>query len=279
MLLASESNIPESGHGSARSVASAVVDVPVVAGERLGLLVGHSLADGALEAGGELVTIDTPYGAVEAIDTADAVVVPRHGISTFTPAHLIDARRTIAGLCAAGCDRVLAFASSGTLRPAIPVGSVVCPDDVLALFAPAGYASYFTDRRGHRVPGFDVAWRSGVLDAWRSATATPVLDGGVYAQTTGPRFETLAEVRLLAHHADLVGMTLAAEMVLAGEVGLSYAALCTVDNLANGVDGVGLELDDYHAAVAAQQERLLADLDAVLPVLAATPRPRSGGGR
>ena len=33
----------------------------------------------------------------------------------------------------------------------------------------------------------------------------------------------------------MVGMTLAAETVLAGEAALAYAAVCTIDNLANGV--------------------------------------------
>lgn len=248
------------------------MQAPVVTGERLGLIVGHSLADGALEDGAEPVAVDTAFGPVETLQTPHAVLVPRHGRTAFTPAHLLDPRRTIAALCEAGCNRVLAFASSGSLRRDLPVGSLVCPDDVLALFSPASYVSYFDDRRGHRVPAFDAGWRAAVLDVWRSTTSTPVVDGGVYAQTTGPRFETPAEVRLLARYADVVGMTLAGEAVLAGEVGLAYAALCTVDNLANGLDGVALDLRVYHAAIAAQQDRLLADLAVVVPALASTPR-------
>ncbi len=40
---------------------------------------------------------------------------------------------------------------------------------------------------------------------------------------------------MIAPHADLVGMTIASECVIAGELGLEYAALCMVDNLANGL--------------------------------------------
>ena len=40
---------------------------------------------------------------------------------------------------------------------------------------------------------------------------------------------------MMAAHADLVGMTIASECVVAGELGLPYAALCMVDNLANGI--------------------------------------------
>jgi 5'-methylthioadenosine phosphorylase len=59
----------------------------------------------------------------------------------------------------------------------------------------------------------------------------------VYVQTRGPRIETVAEVRALAKVADIVGMTVASEATLACELGMEFAALCTVDNYANGLGG------------------------------------------
>jgi 5'-methylthioadenosine phosphorylase len=59
--------------------------------------------------------------------------------------------------------------------------------------------------------------------------------GGVYAQTRGPRIETVAEVKALAKIADIVGMTVASEATLALELGMRFAAICTVDNYANGL--------------------------------------------
>ena len=79
-----------------------------------------------------------------------------------------------------------------------------------------------------------------MIEAWTAGGQAP-RDGGVYWQTLGPRFETPAEIRLIAAHADVVGMTIASECIVAGELGLDYAALCVVDNLANGL-GEG-ELD------------------------------------
>jgi 5'-methylthioadenosine phosphorylase len=61
--------------------------------------------------------------------------------------------------------------------------------------------------------------------------------GGVYVQTRGPRIETVAEVKALSAWADVVGMTVASEATLACELGMEFAALCTVDNYANGLGG------------------------------------------
>jgi 5'-methylthioadenosine phosphorylase len=47
----------------------------------------------------------------------------------------------------------------------------------------------------------------------------------------------MAEVRALSAVADVVGMTVASEATLACELGMKFAALCTVDNYANGLGG------------------------------------------
>ena len=45
-------------------------------------------------------------------------------------------------------------------------------------------------------------------------------------------------------------MTLASECIVAGELGLPYAAVCVVDNLANGVGDAPLTLSEFEAGVA-----------------------------
>ena len=107
-----------------------------------------------------------------------------------------------------------------------------------------------------------------MLGAWQASGAGPLRDGGVYWQTSGPRFETPAEIRLLAAHADLVGMTIASECVVACELGLAYAAVCVVDNLANGVAARPLSPAELERDRERNAERLHADLAAALPELA-----------
>jgi 5'-methylthioadenosine phosphorylase len=141
----------------------------------------------------------------------------------------------------------------------------VLVDDV---YAPAATTPFYDDERSHVVPACDGEWRATVLAAWQATTSTPIVDGGVYAQTRGPRFETPAEVRALTRVADLVGMTVASEMLLCSEAGLPYAAIAVVDNLANGLGETPLSIEEFAAGVAANRDRLVADLDALLPALA-----------
>jgi 5'-methylthioadenosine phosphorylase len=203
---------------------------------------------------------------VTLLDTGTALVLQRHGLDRYVRAHEIDHLAHVGALRAAGCDRVLGLSSTGSLRPDWPVGTFVCPDD---FYAPQVNETLYDDARSHTIPGFDPRWRARVLDEWRARGGTPIVDGGVYTQSRGPRFETPAEVRALARVGDLVGMTIAAECVLTREAGIAYAAVCVVDNLANGLDPTPLTIDEFRAGMQANQRALLDDLDAVLTALAA----------
>ena len=192
------------------------------------------------------------------------VVLVRHGAPAYTLPHDLDHIANMRALHDAGCERVLAIGSVGGLRPELGPGTLVCPHDFIALDA-----SPLTALDGpatHRVPGFEPTWRAQLLAALGQA-GVEVRDEGVYWQATGPRLETPAEVRFIAPHADVIGMTIATECVIAGELGLRYAALCMVDNLANGVGETELTL----AEIAANRERTRAQvadaLARVLPLL------------
>jgi 5'-methylthioinosine phosphorylase len=245
---------------------------PRPTGDRLAVIYGYSLPEGAHPVQGERVQVGAAGSRpVEAIDAGEVVALPRHGLDRSVPAHLVDHQANVRALCELGCGRVLALGSVGSLRDDLEVGSFVCPDD---FFAPETAPSFYDDPRGHSVPGFDLAWRRLVLDAWGERSATELVDGGVYAHTIGPRFETPAEVRALARVADVVGMTLAAETVLAREASLAYAAICSVDNLANGLADEPLSVEDYRRGRDRTAAALKDALESVLPALTTEARPR-----
>jgi 5'-methylthioadenosine phosphorylase len=193
-----------------------------------------------------------------------AVVLQRHGADGYRLPHLIDHGANLRSLVDAGCDRALAVSSVGSLDTELGIGSIVCPDDFIALQLTA---TTRTDVGAHIPPGFETAWREEIVSAWRESGAAPLRDGAVYWQTNGPRFETPAEIRLIAAHADLVGMTVASECIVAAEIGLRYAAICVVDNLANGIGDQPLSTEDLEREREVNSRRLRNALDAVLAEL------------
>ncbi len=225
---------------------------------RLAVILGTN----ALGPGGEEI-------AAAAAAQGAAIVQRHHGGEEFVLPHAIDHEANLRPLLEQGCDRVLAIGSVGSLRPEeLGVGALVCPDDFVALNLGD---SIFDDARAHSAPGFDRRWREEVIAAWSEGGQAP-RDGGVYWQARGPRFETPAEIRLMAAHADVVGMTIASECVVAGELGLDYAALCVVDNLANGLSEETVSTAAMEADRLINAERLREGLEAVLPRLGAVGR-------
>jgi 5'-methylthioadenosine phosphorylase len=210
----------------------------------------------ALVAGSSLRGVGLPEGDWEALQ--------RHGEAAYVLPHGIDHVANMRALVDAGCDRVLALGSVGGLRTELGPGTFVCPDDFIALdpeplTALEGVAA-------HRAPSFDPGWRAEVLEGF-AAAGVEVRDGGVYWQARGPRLETPAEIRLVGTHADVIGMTIAGECTVAGELGLRYAAVCIVDNFANGVGDRELTIEELERGRERNRALLVEALRDALPRL------------
>ena len=206
-------------------------------------------------------------GPVVIDDADDVVFLQRHGVDGYTLPHRINHHAHAQALARVGCDRVLALASCGALRVEYEPGTVLVPDDFFSLAQQPD--SRLVDARAHSVPGFDRAWRARVVKSWATHAPSPPINGGVYVQTTGPRFETPVEVRFLATVGDVVGMTIGTENVAMHERGIAHAAVCIVDNLGNGLGADRLTYDEFEAGKRANQAMLVATLPGVLRDLVA----------
>jgi 5'-methylthioadenosine phosphorylase len=177
----------------------------------------------------------TPFGRVEVL-TGDVTILLRH--QGNTPPHRINFCANMAALAILGVDRVIAFGSSGSLKTDIKPGSTLIPDDYLST---SDIPSIHDHSISHVMPVI-----SQKLIRELEAEFPHSRVGGIYAQTRGPRIETIAEVKTLAKVADIVGMTVASEATLACELSMEFAAVCTVDNYANGL---GTEVLSYEHIV------------------------------
>jgi 5'-methylthioadenosine phosphorylase len=180
----------------------------------------------------EKEVIATPYGNSEVL-CGEIAVLLRHQHNQ--PPHRINFRSHLAALALSGVDQVVAIGSAGSLKMEIPPGSLVIPTDYMS---EAAIPSIHDHAIRHVHPGLSIGMAKKLSELVPEARL-----GGVYIQTRGPRIETVAEVAALARCADIVGMTLASEATLAIELGMEFAAICPVDNYANGLGDEGLSYE------------------------------------
>ena len=241
----------------------------------LALIGGSSFLESRFLVDFTSLRVETEFGGVVLLANAGRTVyfVQRHAADPdqpYSPPHLINKRAIVRALEKLGCARVIAFGSVGALHERLPVGTLLLPDDTYDI---APISLFEHSKQGHLVPGFDAELRTALLSELRAAVSDKrlalreaLLDGGVYTQTRGPRFESRAEIRMLAMTGDVavVGMTCAHEMSLCQEAKLPYALVCMIDNYANGVwKGAPLTTQQFHDGV----KQNLSTMEQVLAVV------------
>ncbi|HEX5638724.1 MAG TPA: S-methyl-5'-thioinosine phosphorylase [Burkholderiaceae bacterium] len=186
----------------------------------------------------------TPYGAPSGALTfgrlggADVVFLARHGYGHTLAPHEINYRANIWALKELKVDGIVSVATVGGIRADLGPGALALPDQIID-YTHSRKATFF---EGSETPvihvDFTIPYSTPLRAALLAAAARcgePLIDGGVYACTQGPRLETAAEIERIARDGgDMVGMTGMPEAVLAREAGVAYATLGVVVNHAAG---------------------------------------------
>ena len=162
--------------------------------------------------------------------------LPRHGFRYSCPPHLINYRANLKALQTLKVDYILATSAVGTISDKFKPGDLVLLSDFIdfskkreGTFCKKGRLK-FTDV----TEPYSVKLREKMLAAAKALNIT-VHPEGVYVCAEGPRFETKAEIKAFeVLGGELVGMTNTPEVVLANELGIPYATLAIVTNLAAG---------------------------------------------
>ena len=206
----------------------------------IGLIIGSAFRTTGLLDGLQELTVETRHGQVSVHTGSERIVLLRHTSDLAVPPHRINHQANLRALAGLGAEKIIGANSTGSLQRSLAPGTIVIPHDYLC---PWRIATYCENEVRHVTPVLDPELRAVLAQAGRRSGLEPVTEA-VYAQTIGPRYETPAEVRLLAQFAEIVGMTMANEADCAAELGLPYAAVCAVDNWANGIDETPLAHDD-----------------------------------
>ncbi len=175
--------------------------------------------------------VHTKFGTVMVKKSDRIAFIPRHGILSAIPPHKISHRANILALKQLEVKKAIGINSCGSLKKEIEPGRIIVPEDYLFLGKPE---TVFDLQIEHITPFLSQPLRAELLDSAKKL-GVEVLERGVYMQTTGPRLETKAEARMFSQFADIVGMTMASEATLCREIGIEYAAICSVDNYAHGI--------------------------------------------
>ncbi|MBU4266600.1 MAG: MTAP family purine nucleoside phosphorylase [Candidatus Altiarchaeota archaeon] len=216
----------------------------------LGIIGGTSLFGTEFFKGFKEEWNETEHGKAYLLTSEGVVFIPRHGKDRKIPPHRINHRANIKALEMRGIKRIIGINSVGSLRKELNPGSIVVPDDYIAL---CNIATVHDEEIVHITPVLDEWLRQEIAKAAREM-GIKIIPEGIYFQSTGPRLETRAEINLMKNFADLVGMSLASEATLAQELGIGYASICAVDNYANGI--VEGELDFEKVVEEASRNRV-----------------------
>ena len=137
-----------------------------------------------------------------------------------------------------GAKQVLLTNASGGINPALRPGDFVIIRDHINTIGINPLIGPVVEGWGPRFPDMTEIYCKRLRDLLHSASGELSLRvmEGVYAFTSGPVYETPAEIRAYGHMgADIVGMSTVPEAVFAHACGMSVAGLSLVSNLAAGI--------------------------------------------
>jgi len=188
--------------------------------------------------------VQTPFGSPSApilegeLDGHRVLFLARHGHPHRIPPHQVNYRANLWALQNLYATDVIAVTAVGGITHNMAARKLVVPIQIIDYTY--GRDSTIFEGELSQVTHVDFSYpyteslRQLLLKAAKQVDE-PVINGGVYGATQGPRLETAAEIfRMEQDGCDIVGMTGMPETVLARELKLRYAALSVIVNPAAG---------------------------------------------
>lgn len=128
--------------------------------------------------------------------------------------------------------------ASGGINPSFTAGDFMMLKDHISLWAPNPLIGANIDELGVRFPDMTHVYDEDLQELIRETAKEQgiSLKEGIYAQLTGPSFESPAEIQLLHKlGVDAVGMSTVVEAIAANHMGMKICCISCVCNLAAGM--------------------------------------------
>ena len=152
-----------------------------------------------------------------------------------------------------GADTLFLTNASGGINPSFTAGDFMMLTDHISLWAPNPLIGANIDELGTRFPDMTHVYDTDIQDIIRDVAAKEgiKLQEGIYAQLTGPSFESPAEIQLLHKlDVDAVGMSTVVEAIAANHMGMKICGISCVCNLAAGMTDNPLTHEEVQQAAA-----------------------------
>ncbi len=205
---------------------------------KIGIISGYKISDFIKNS--EKLIVETTYGDVQILLTKykehKIFFINRHGKNLNLPPNKINYCANIQSLAASQVDKIISVGTVGSMIKDLKPGDFVIPHDFID-FTKSRPQTFFEDRRIHvdMTNPFCQSLRRLLIRSCKKISDITFHEIGVYLTTEGPRLETASEIKMFKNFADIVGMTLVPEIVLAREKGICYASICVVCNMATGL--------------------------------------------
>ncbi|MBR1723540.1 MAG: purine-nucleoside phosphorylase [Ruminococcus sp.] len=137
--------------------------------------------------------------------------------------------------------------ASGGINPGFHAGDFMLIRDHVASFVPNPLIGENIEQLGTRFPDMSNVYDNGLCSVIKNSAKELGIElkEGVYAQLTGPSFETPAEIRMLGSlGVDAVGMSTAVEAIAARHAGMMVCGISCVSNQAAGISKTPLTHDE-----------------------------------
>jgi 5'-methylthioadenosine phosphorylase len=233
----------------------------------IGIIGGTGIYDPEVFKVTEKKQVETPFGTspellIGELEKRKVVFLPRHGKGHAFPPHKVNYRSNIYALKMLGVKRIISTNSVGGINEKFSPRDIVIPHDFID-FTKHREVTFYDDKVVHvdvsnpYCPEVREALIKGCDKVVNKVFNGSVHTCSVYACTEGPRFETPAEIRTLRMlGCDIVGMTGLPEAVLARELEVCYASICTVTNYAAGISREKLTATEVKEIIEENQETL-----------------------
>lgn len=201
---------------------------------KIAIIGGSGVYDQSIFKKEKEVKIKTPFGFPSSpIEIGEFLgrkiaFLARHGKNHQFPPHKVPQRANLWALKKLGIERIIGISAVGSLKEDFKPGDIVLPDQFIDFTKKRDYTFY--DKGAVHVSLADPFCPELRNLFFKEATALNILihKAGTSVCVEGPRFSTRAESKFFRNFADIIGMTLVPEVVLAREMEICYLSLAAI---------------------------------------------------